>query len=417
MIITRRCSEQEQRKKRVAAYCRVSTDTEGQQESYATQMRHYQTVIPANPNWEFIGLYADEGRTGTSTKHRPEFLRLMEDATEGKIDLILTKSISRFARNVVDCQRYVRDLKSKGVEVQFEREGISSMDASSDFIFSMLATVAQEESRSIGENVRWRYAKDFEKGIYHLGNNRILGYDMNDEGKLTPNDDAWIVRFAFDSFLSGMNLTEIAQALDDKGAKRMRSDKPFTADRVRRMLSNESYVGDMILQKEAPHDFLSKRPKQNVEYTSYYVRDDHEGIVDRDTWDRARAIFDEIDSNREKGIVTNCTQTHFLYGKVFCAECGSPYTRRTYTDRKGEHYKAWNCKDRQKGNRGNGCKNRIVREDTLLKEIASKLGTEQFDRGAFDELVEQIIISPDEIRAKLKNSFNLVNVVTVSKTA
>ena len=167
-------------------------------------------------------MYADEGRSGTSAKHRPEFLRLMQDAEQGQIDIILTKSISRFARNVVDCQRYVKDLKSRGVEVRFEREGISSMDASADFIFSMLATVAQEESRSISENVRWRYAKDFAKGVYRLGGNRILGYDMGDDGKLTPNGDAWIIKKVFDNFLAGMNYTEIAADLDAAGAKRLR---------------------------------------------------------------------------------------------------------------------------------------------------------------------------------------------------
>ncbi|HOT60406.1 MAG TPA: recombinase family protein [Spirochaetales bacterium] len=416
MKVTKVYGELAQKKKRVAAYCRVSTDTAGQQESYDTQLRYYKTLIPANHDWEFAGVYADEGRSGTSVKHRPEFLRLMQDAEQGQIDIILTKSISRFARNVVDCQRYVKDLKSRGVEVRFEREGISSMDASADFIFSMLATVAQEESRSISENVRWRYAKDFEKGVYRLGGNRILGYDMGDDGKLTPNGDAWIIKKVFDNFLAGMNYTEIAADLDAAGAKRLRSDKPYTAERIRRILRNEYYVGDMLLRKNAPKDFLTKCPI-HTDYTSYYIRDAHVGIIDRNTWERAKEKLDAVAADKAAGLVFNCTETHFLYGKAFCGECGAPYTRRTFTDRKGAHYKAWNCRERQKGKKGNGCKNSAVREEILLAEIADAMQLEKFDRTAFDALVERVMITPDGIQVQLKNNSNPMVVGTVSKTA
>jgi site-specific DNA recombinase len=416
MKVTKVYGELAQKKKRVAAYCRVSTDTMGQQESYDTQLRYYKTLIPANHDWEFAGVYADEGRSGTSAKHRPEFLRLMQDAEQGQIDIILTKSISRFARNVVDCQRYVKDLKSRGVEVRFEREGISSMDASADFIFSMLATVAQEESRSISENVRWRYAKDFEKGVYRLGGNRILGYDMGDDGKLTPNGDAWIIKKVFDNFLAGMNYTEIAADLDAAGAKRLRSDKPYTAERIRRILRNEYYVGDMLLRKNAPKDFLTKCPI-HTDYTSYYIRDAHVGIIDRNTWERAKEKLDAVAADKAAGLVFNCTETHFLYGKAFCGECGAPYTRRTFTDRKGAHYKAWNCRERQKGKKGKGCKNSAVREEILLAEIADAMQLEKFDMAAFDELVERVMIMPDEIQVQIKNNSNPMVVGTVSKTA
>lgn len=416
MKVTKVYGELAQKKKRVAAYCRVSTDTTGQQESYDTQLRYYKTLIPANHDWEFAGVYADEGRSGTSAKHRPEFLRLMQDAEQGQIDIILTKSISRFARNVVDCQRYVKDLKSRGVEVRFEREGISSMDASADFIFTMLATVAQEESRSISENVRWRYGKDFEKGVYRLGGNRILGYDMGDDGKLTPNGDAWIIKRVFDDFLAGMNYTEIAADLDAAGAKRLRSDKPYTAERIRRILQNEYYVGDMLLRKNAPKDFLTKRPI-HADYTSYYIRDAHVGIIDRNTWERAKEKLDAVAADKAAGLVFNCTETHFLYGKAFCGECGAPYTRRTFTDRKGEHYKAWNCRERQKGKKGKGCKNSAVREEILLAEIADAMQYDKFDMAAFDELVERVMITPGKIQVQIKNNSNSMNIGTVSKTA
>ena len=416
MKVTKVYGELAQKKKRVAAYCRVSTDTMGQQESYDTQLRYYKTLIPANHDWEFAGVYADEGRSGTSAKHRPEFLRLMQDAEQGQIDIILTKSISRFARNVVDCQRYVKDLKSRGVEVRFEREGISSMDASADFIFSMLATVAQEESRSISENVRWRYAKDFAKGVYRLGGNRILGYDMGDDGKLTPNGDAWIIKKVFDNFLAGMNYSEIAADLDAAGARRLRSDKPYTAERIRRILRNEYYVGDMLLRKNAPKDFLTKCPI-HTDYTSYYIRDAHVGIIDRNTWEQAKEKLDAVAADKAAGLVFNCTETHFLYGKAFCGECGAPYTRRTFTDRKGEYYKAWNCRERQKGKKGKGCKNSAVREEILLAEIADAMQYDKFDMAAFDELVERVMITPGKIQVQIKNNSNSMNIGTVSKTA
>ena len=183
----------ERDKTRVAAYCRVSTDQPGQEESFDTQVQYYQKMISQNPRWEFAGVYADKGVSGTSAEHRPEFMRLMEDAFAGHIDIIFTKSISRFARNVVDCQTYTRKLKELGVEVRFEREQISNMDPTADFIFSILSAIAQEESHSLSENMRWRYKQNFMKGIYRLGNNRILGYDMDEDGKLIPNLGAWIV--------------------------------------------------------------------------------------------------------------------------------------------------------------------------------------------------------------------------------
>ncbi len=154
---------------RAAAYCRVSTDKDAQQESFETQKNYYTELINSKPSWILVNIYADEGRSGTSAEHRPQFMQMLTDAKAGMIDIILVKSISRFARNAADCQNYARKLKTYGVEVRFEREGISNMDPSADFIFSMLAVVAQEESHSISENVRWRYKKDFEKGIYHMG--------------------------------------------------------------------------------------------------------------------------------------------------------------------------------------------------------------------------------------------------------
>jgi len=288
MIIRRIESRIEQRRKRVGAYARVSTDKAAQEESFETQCRYYETFIRSNPQWDYIRVYADTGKSGTSVNKRVGFQQMLEDARKGKVDIIYCKSISRFARNVADAQRYARELKGLGVEVRFEREVLSTFDSSADIIFNILAAVAQEESRSISENTKWAYQKNAEKGIRRLGNNRVLGYDVEEAGELVPNKDAWIIRLIFEMYAADATFREITQALNDRGAKRMRSKKPFSTSAVQRILDNEIYVGDRLLQKKASCDYLTKRP-DGLPYADYYIADDHKAIVDRDTWEMVRA--------------------------------------------------------------------------------------------------------------------------------
>ena len=199
--------------KKVAAYARVSTLSEEQEESYETQVKYYTSMIEATEGWGFVGIYADQGITGTSAAKRPQFLRMLEDAREGKMNLILCKSISRFSRNFAEAEKYVHELKSINVEIRFEKEGISSFDPGSDLIFSLMAAMAQEESRSISENVKWSYRRLAEKGIRHVGNHRMLGYkEVN--GKLTPNDDAWIVRMIFEEYAAGESINPVQKECD-----------------------------------------------------------------------------------------------------------------------------------------------------------------------------------------------------------
>ena len=239
MRVQRIPSRYEHKKKRVAAYCRVSTRDASQEESFETQLAYYTQYIKGNPDWVFVKIYADHGVSGVSTRKRPEFLEMIHDALAGKIDLILVKSISRFSRNLVDCQNYIAQLKDKGVEVRFEREGISSFDPTSSFIFSLLSAVAQDESRSISENIKWGYKKRFERGEYSLGSNRILGYDKDPmTKKLVPNKDAWIVRLAFERFIQGATYQKIADELNAKDAKRMRGRTPLNVSAIQNMVSN-----------------------------------------------------------------------------------------------------------------------------------------------------------------------------------
>ncbi len=350
---------------RTAAYCRVSTDKSMQHESFEAQVNYYTDLINSNPSWTMAGIYADEGLSGTSTKRRAQFNRMIEDARMHRIDLILVKSVSRFARNSVDCNNYVRELKRLNVEVRFERENISTMDPSAEFIFNINAIVAQEESRSISKNVRWRIERDFAQGKHFYGSGQVLGYDVIDR-RLVPNNDAWIIRRIFDDCLNGMSLAATAEDLNRSGAKRLRSKNGFMPDTVHFILHNPIYAGDLLLQKRAPADYLTKRPQTNIDYTSYYVKDDHTPIIEREVWDEAQRISRE--KSLRDGIVKN-SRSHFLRGKLFCGKCGSVLVRRSFKSKAGESYRAWCCREKQ-----NGCKNPYIRETALMDQLSRILG-------------------------------------------
>ena len=398
----------QRRKKRVAAYCRVSTDMKSQEESFETQVRYYQSYIERNGEWVLAGIYADGGVSATGAAKRPEFMRMIADAMEGKIDLILVKSISRFSRNVVDCQVYVQQLRSKGVEVRFEKERLSSLDASSEMIFSMMAAIAQDESRSISQNIRWGYEKRFAQGIHHMGSNQVLGYDEVD-GVLTPNGDAWIVKMAFELFNQGTPYQRIAEAITAAGGKRLRGATPFDGGTIRYMIQNEIYVGDRRMQKQPPQNYLTKEPDPNARYQSYYWRDTHEGIIDRKTWEKAQEVVEARRKDLQMGVDRKGKETHFLYGKVFCASCGAPYKRRTLPHKRVEgetvYHKVWNCRERQKGPKGNGCRNNFIREEELLRKVSDQLGWEwkgadDFDAEQFNALVQAVYVENGEVSVR-----------------
>ena len=401
MIIRRIAPQKELRKLRVAAYARVSTGTEEQAESYETQVDYYTRLIQQNAKWEYVDVYADRAKTATSAEHRPEFQRMIADAKERRFDLLLVKAISRFARNVVDAQNYVHKLKQYDVEVRFENEAISSFDPSAEMMFNILAAVAQQESKNKSEYVRWTYRKLAEQGIRHIGNNRVLGYDEV-KGKLTPNGDAWIVKMIFEQYAAGDSISRIVKALGAAGASRARCDKPFNPAIIRYILQNEVYRGDRLLQKAAPHNYLTKKPDITIPYTSHYIKDDHEAIVDSDTWDKVQARLLQTQDERIDGIHMR-ESAHFLYGKVFCSQCGSPYTRRTVRG-KGGMQKVWKCTERLKGS---GCQGNIITEEELLRLVADRLsweweGVEHFDTDAFLTMVKRIDVIGKGIRV-LKN--------------
>lgn len=283
----------DQHKKRVAAYCRVSTMLDSQEDSFETQVNYYRTFIQSHQDWEFAGIYSDE-KSGIKAENRPGFQNLIYNALEGKVDYILVKSISRFSRNIVDCHRYVQLLHGNGVEVRFENEHLDTSDPSCSMMFSFLSAIAQDESRTISENVKWAYQKRFQRGEYNLGCNRILGYDTVD-GKLVPNHDAYAVRLIYQLYLEDVPVEEIRRTLADRGIL-TKKGTPLSHHNILYILQNETYKGDKLLQKGPPKDYLTKKPLKEHSYKTYYLENEHEALVDADTWN---AVQMKIRKKRE----------------------------------------------------------------------------------------------------------------------
>lgn len=398
MKITRIPRIRDQHKKRVAAYCRVSTTLDEQEESYEAQLSYYTRLIQAHDDWDFAGVYSDE-KSGVKASNRPGFQRLIKDALNGKVDYILVKSISRFSRNIVDCQKYANLLHGNGVDIHFDKENLDTAEPSCSMMFSFLSAIVQDESRSISENVRWGYRERFKRGEYNLGNNRILGYDCVD-GKLVPNQDADAVRMIFHMYIEGKSIEEIRRLLTDYGI-RTKKGQPLSHNNIMYILQNETYMGDKLLQKQPPKNFLTKKPDGRVPYESNYLENDHEAIVDRKVWDTVQEII------RQKKAVTVAVgriggRPHFLYGKLFCGECGEPMTRRTLNGPKGIKHKVWTCRGRHEGRKGNGCKLRTVKEDFLLQTIGDSIGCEVNAENAGQ--IQHVVITKDDIVVEKKDT-------------
>ncbi|MGX8703465.1 MAG: recombinase family protein, partial [bacterium] len=261
-----------QKKRKVAAYARVSTDHEEQQSSYEAQVDYYTSYIKGRSDWEFVAVYADEGITGCNTTHRDGFNSMVQDALAGKIDLIITKSVSRFARNTVDSLSTIRKLKEHGTECYFEKENIWTFDGKGELLLTIMSSLAQEESRSISENCTWGQRKRFSDGKVTVPFGRFLGYDRGEDGNLVINpEQAKLVRRIYGMFLLGKSTGQIAKILTGEGIPTPGGKAVWNASCVRSILSNEKYKGDALLQKVFTTDFLSKKKKKNEgEVPQYY---------------------------------------------------------------------------------------------------------------------------------------------------
>lgn len=329
----------ERKKRRTAAYARVSTDSEEQLTSYSAQVDYYTNYIKSRDDWEFVSVYTDEGITGTNTKHREGFKRMVADALAGKIDLIVTKSVSRFARNTVDSLTTVRQLKEKGVEIYFEKENIWTLDSKGELLITIMSSLAQEESRSISENCTWGQRKRFADGKVTVPFKRFLGYDRGPDGNLVLNkDEAVIIRRIYSMFLQGMTPHGIAARLTADGIKSPGGKDKWNAGAVRSILTNEKYKGDALLQKSYTVDFLTKKKKVNEgEIPQYYVEGNHEAIISPEVFEM---VQQEMERRSKRG---RRSGVHLFSGKIRCGECGSWYGSKTWHS--NDKYKKiiWQC--------------------------------------------------------------------------
>ena len=270
-------------KLKAAAYCRVSTDSEEQATSYDAQVTHYTEFIRKNPEWEFAGIYADDGISGTNTKKREEFNHMIEDTMAGKIDMIITKSISRFARNTLDCLKYIRQLKEKNVPVFFEKENINTMDSKGEVLLTIMASLAQQESESLSKNVKMGIQFRYQNGEVQVNHNWFLGYTKDENGHLIIDEDqAVVVRRIFREYLQGASLKTIADGLMADGIPTATGNMKWRGDGIRKILTNEKYMGDALLQKTYTVDVLTKkRVSNNGIVPQYYVENNHEAIIPR----------------------------------------------------------------------------------------------------------------------------------------
>lgn len=369
------------KRKKVAAYARVSKDTERLMHSVSAQVSYYSRLIQSNPEWEYAGVYADSGISGTGIKERNEFRRLVADCEAGKIDIVLTKSISKFARNTVDLLDTVRHLKDIDVEVRFEKEHINSFSTDGELMLTLLASFAQEESRSISENVKWGIRKRFQSGEIGAANKHILGYRYDEKEKkyvIIP-EEAEIVRQMFQMFIDGKSYREIAGRLNEAGYSTI-NGCDFAEASLRVMIHNEVYAGDIRRQKCFMENPLTKNKVKNEgQLPQYYIKNCHEAIIDRSTWAK---VQEEI---KRRAALVN--PTYPFTGKIKCGICGRYFSRHASTV-KGREYVTWMC--RAKKEKGVTCQSCNYSEKKLKEVCAELMGIKEFDEDVFKESVKEM---------------------------
>ena len=382
------------RLKKVAAYARVSMESERMQHSLSAQISYYSSLIQKNPEWEYAGVYADYGISGTGMKKRQEFRRMIADAEAGKIDIILTKSIQRFARNTVDLLETVRHLKELGVEVYFEKENIRTLTGDGELMMTILASFAQEESRSISENVKWGTRKRFEQGIPN-GKFAIYGYRWEGDHLVIVPEEAKVVKLIYANFLKGLSAESTEKQLEEMGVKSFNGIH-FGNSSIRTILRNVTYTGNLLFQKAyTPRPGANHAKINRGELPQYWVENTHEAIIPLETY---QAVQDEIKRRRKLGIFANMgVHTTCFTSKIKCGKCGKSYRRSTRRGRKNvnEQYCVWVCRTKSDNN-ALSCKSKDIPEETLKKVCVEVLELPEFDEAVFLERVSRIIVFGDD---------------------
>lgn len=368
-----RAAKKEIKRLRVAAYCRVSTDNEEQATSYDTQIQHYREYIISKPEWELVDIYADEGISATNTKKRDDFNRMIDDCKLGLIDLVITKSISRFARNTVDCLNYIRELKEMNIPVFFEKENINTMDAKGEVLITIMASLAQQESESLSQNVKLGMQYRFQQGKIMVNTTCFLGYDKDDKGNLVINQkQAEVVKRIFREYLEGKSILAICRGLERDKIKTSRGNARWHDSSVRKILENEKYMGDALLQKTYTVDFLNKkRVKNNGIMPQYYVEDSHPAIISKEIFMQVqeeiarRGMLKDVHGRRK------CFSAAHAFSQItFCADCGAEFSRLHWNNH-GKKSIVWRCSKRVEDY--TKCSARTIKEDDLQQAFVEAL--------------------------------------------
>ncbi len=372
---------------RLAPYCRVSSDSEDQLHSFVAQIRHYKDYELNHPECKLVDIYADEGITGTSLDKRSEMQRLIRDCKKGLIDRVITKSVSRFARNTAELLEIIRLFKELGVSVYFEKEGIDSDRLNSEMILTFPGMAAQQESISISENMRWSYKKRMESGEFNCCKT-AYGYDMKDKKLVVNESEAKVIRRIFEMYLRGLGIVAITKILNDEKVPRRYGYEKWHMSTVKYMLNNERYIGDALLQKTYTTNTLPYKSRQNKgEKPMYYVENSNPSIIDRETFEKVKRIMGE----RESSVSVN-KEKHLLNGIIRCQECGRAFRRQCIN---GKYY--WICSGKATGTMT--CSSRRVREEEIFESFGIMLDKLKYNRR---ELLGTVIVKIE----KMKNAIN-----------
>jgi site-specific DNA recombinase len=381
----RKSKNEEKPKLRVAAYCRVSTDSDEQATSYEAQIEHYTAYINGHPDWELAGIYADDGISGTNTKKREEFNRMIEECMAGHIDMVITKSISRFARNTLDCLKYIRQLKDKNIPVFFEKENINSMDSKGEVMLTIMASLAQQESQSLSQNVKLGLQYRYQQGEIQVNCNRFLGYtkDENKHLVIVP-EEAEIVKRIYREYLEGASMLKIARGLEADGILNGAGKERWHTSNINQILRNEKYIGDALLQKTYTVDFLTKkRVKNNGLVPQYYVENSHEAIIPREIF---MQVHEELIRRRcvhlsKNGKKRSYSSNHCFAQMIICGNCGEVF-RRVHWNNRGKKSIVWRCVSRLE-NTGLFCDARTVPESAIEQVLVTAINNTLSGKDAF----------------------------------
>ena len=397
-------------KLRVAAYARVSTDSDEQFTSYEAQIDYYTQYIQRNPEWTFVKVYTDEGISGTNTKHRVGFNEMIADAISGKIDLIVTKSVSRFARNTVDSLVTIRKLKEKGVEVYFEKENIYTFDGKGELLLTIMSSLAQEESRSISENVTWGQRKRFADGKVNLPYKQFLGYRKGADGfpEVVP-EEAAIVRRIYTRFMEGLTPGAIAKELTSDGIPTPSRKQRWQTSTVESILQNEKYKGAALLQKCFTVDFLTKKRKVNEgEVPQYYVEHSHEPIITPEEFDKVQTEFE-----RRKRISRQYSGKSIFSSRIICGDCGAFFGSKVWNSTNKYRRVIWQCNNKFKGE--HKCETPHLDEETIKMRFVAALNAVIDSKDSILEdcrLMQATLTDCTGIDAEIESLLEEIDVVT-----